>query len=279
MPRKKKIDEALEKMSPDGAEQAREILEYMKQVVEKYGDTPPAGEEPGFYSALEMLLRLFKDEGVQVHLKDVANYLRVDYNKLRKYRSDWRKSGGAEELEEALRQQAALPDAVQASPQPQASAPVSPLQSVLASMDTDTIKRETQRQIEKKIADVVKKRVEDVIKEDVELIYRIGKVMYTKWRGKCFAEGKTDLVSCLDEAVDFYFNNKSRIDMLESELKNCKNTVKTLLVLSKPEIARMVLIREAQELLRRAAWLSPSQQRRVVDQVLSLLERLALQAG
>jgi mRNA-degrading endonuclease RelE of RelBE toxin-antitoxin system len=266
-----KIEKELEKIDPKIEEYVRETLNYLKSIVESFGGLPTHTESPDFYAALDSLFNMLRQEGVRISLKDIAEYLGVDYVNMRKHRSLWKKETEDYGINETVQAQVPqLPDAVMSQPQQQIQHPLQNLPQ------PPSFKSATARQVEKKIVDVVRKKVEDVIREEAEVVFKIGKEFYARWKPKCYSSGYEDLVECMHKAVEFFFEYKDVVEMLESELETCKNSVKYLLVTQKKDVARLALIEKAKELLRESYRLPPDEQKKIVDKVLSTLEKLVI---
>ena len=267
-----KIEKALEKLDPNTQEYVQQTLEYMKSIVEQLGDMPTPNEDPNFYEALEALMNVIKEERLKLTMKDIAEYLGIDYAKLRKNRSLHRKEKAEYGLDETPTQQPQLPDAVMSEappkPQPMPAPPVRKTPQVTA------LHSATMRKAEKTMVSLVAKKVEDVIREEADLVFNIGKEFYLMWRAKCFSIGYENLLNCLHDGMKFFFDYKDMVEMLEQELEECKTSVKYLLATQKPEIRRAILLEKAKELVKEASRLPPSEQKMIVDKVLAILEKL-----
>ena len=265
-----KIRNEVEKLDPNTQEYEQQTLDYLKSVVEERGDIPSVNEDPSFYEALMVLWETLKSEKARISLKDLAEYLGIDYQKLRKYKSIYRKEREEYGLDEVIKSESSLPDAVPA-PQPTRPQPPSRPQKLGSEY---SLRGATLRQVEKNMVKTISKKVEDVIREEADLVFRLGKEFYTMWRAKCFSAGYDNLVNCMHDAANFFFEYKDMVEVLESELESCKNSVKYLLMLQKPEIRRALILEKAKKLIAEAGRLPPEEQKMVIDKVLNVLEKL-----
>ena len=260
---KQTIEKELEKLGPDMYEYAKQLLEFLKEIVDQEGGSLPSPESnPEFYQAIDTFLEFAKDNLLDITQKDLAEYLGVPYDALRRNRSMFhRRQKKSQEQSETQQGYDAVVDVAQPAPQPP-----SPPET------TSSFTTKTEAKLDKQVSDAIAKKMEHVVKEEVDIIFRIGKTFVDKYKHVCYKMGHEDLVECLHNAMTFFSEAKDEYEYLKQRIDQYKNTIRYLLLLSKPEMSRIIVIEKAKKMIEYASMLPPRKRDEVIDRVIKLVE-------
>jgi len=231
-----------------------DVLEELKGRLKPRGERlvpPDPSEDVEFWKKLNAVIEAAQSSGIQLKMKDIADYLGVSYATLRNKYSKFKKLveespdlrfsiederrqiqqnvefgkevqklAEGEELPspvEIVRPQQLQRQQQQQQPQQQPSEPLPP------------ISRHVETRVLSTVIQHLRKKVEDIAKESAELVLRIGGYFlanYAKW---CYERGFDDLKQCIDTLVETYDRLKE-LEAVKGKFDFCQQALKKLVI-------------------------------------------------
>jgi len=213
----KLMEEGIKDFEEEGsavADEVRESLEFLKEILKKNNNKLPPPTDIEFYSMVEYLANNFG-----MKYKDIAEKLGVNYNSLRTLLARARK-----EMER-----------------------MQPLEGETG--ERDVLGPKLLRVVTDKVKTYFTRRVDTVTADLIGLLMDVALEFFDKHFSWCKENGK-DAVACLNEGMLFYRKYRDEVEELEQKLSDYRKLIAALLAEDSELLARLAVVESFKKILK-----------------------------